>query len=427
MKKSNQSFLARFFSHDITLLVLAFLLAFAAWFVISMSEESEDTKTITDIPILVELPDTAVEDGLKLYGADDQKASVEVTGNRAILGSLTASDILVSANQSSSMISVGSYTLSLTAKQNSVKTNYTIIKEKLSPSTITVYVDKEKEKEFTIDNQITVNLDDSNHYASVALSKSKVTVTGPETHVNQIASVAVIDTITPKEQTTTVNEDLVFLDENGDKLYLPYVKTDIGTVEATITVLPISEVSLSVNVVNEPSEYPDIVIDPATVKIAGPQEVLDSIKDEDDNKVTLGELDFHTLKNEGNKQKYDITLPKGCKVISGETSATAYIDLNAYYSTTVSAKVTSKLDTSKYTVEFASNNIEVTVDGPEDLVNSVAASDVSAVADFTGLLDGIKSGSAVSLSVPLNVTLSDDYSKCWVYGTYTVNVNVTKK
>ena len=427
MKKSNKSWLARLFSHDITLLVLAFLLAFVAWFVISMSEESEDTKTITDIPILVELPDTAVEDGLMLYGADDQKASVEVKGNRAILGSLTASDILVSANQSSSMISVGSYTLSLSAKQNSVKTNYTITKEKLSPSTITVYVDKEKEKEFTIDNQITVNLDDSNHYASVALSKSKVIVNGPETHVNQIASVAVIDTITPKEQTTTVNEDLVFLDENGDKLYLPYVKTDIGTVETTITVLPISEVSLAVDVVNEPSEYPDVVIDPATVKIAGPQEMLDSIKDEDDNKAIIGTLDFHTLKNEGNKQKFDITLPKGCKVISGETSATAYIDLNAYHSTTVNAKVASKLDTSKYTVEFASNNIEVTIDGPEDLIDSVSASDVSAVADFTGLLDSIKSGSSVSLSVPVNVTLSDDYSKCWVYGTYTVNVNVTKK
>lgn len=427
MKNNNQSFLARFFSHNITLLVLAFLLAFVAWFVISMSEESEDTKTITDIPIEIELPDTAVEDGLKLYGVEDQKASVEVKGNRAILGTLTASDIQVTANQSSSMISVGSYTLALSARQNSVKTNYTIIKEKLSPSTITVYVDKEKEKEFNIDNQITVNLDDSNHYASVSLSKSKILVTGPETHVNQIASVAVVDTISPDSQTTTVNEDLVFFDENGEKLYLPYVKTDVSTVEVTITVLPISEVSLAVDVVNEPSEYPDIVIDPATVKIAGPQETLDSIKDEKDNKVKIGTLDFHNLKNEGNKQKFDITLPKGCKVISGENSATAYIDLNSYYSTTVNAKVTSKLDSSKYTVEFASNNMEVTVNGPEDLINSISSSDISAVADFTGLLDDVKSGNAVSLSVPLTVTLSDDYSTCWIYGTYSVNVNVTKK
>ena len=423
MKKNNQSLLSRFFSHNITLLVLAFILAFAAWFIISLSEESVETKTITDIPVTIELPDTAMDDGLILYGTDDLKASVEVKGNRAMLGTLTASDIQVTANQSSSMISVGSYTLSLTAKQAGLKTNYTIVKEKLSPSTVTVYVDKNKEQEFNIDNQITVNLDDSNHYASVALSKSKVTVSGPETHVNQIASVAVVDNISTDTQ-TTVNKDLVFFDENGEKLYLPYVTTDIGTVEATISVLPITEVSLKVDTANAPSEYPDITMSPARVKIAGPQDVLDSLED---NTVTIGTLDFTKLKNEGNKEKFDISLPKGCKVISGETTATASIDLNEFYSTTVNAKVSSKLDSSKYTVEFPSNNVEITVNGPQDLIDSISASDITAIADFTGLLDDATTGSAVSLSVPLKISLSSDYAQCWVYGSYTVNVNVTKK
>lgn len=423
MKKNNQSLLSRFFSHNITLLVLAFVLAFAAWFIISLSEESVETKTITDIPVTIELPDTAKDDGLYLYGTDDLKASVEVKGNRAMLGTLTASDIQVTANQSSSMISVGSYTLSLTAKQAGLKTNYTIVKEKLSPSTVTVYVDKNKEQEFNIDNQITVNLDDSNHYASVALSKSKVTVSGPETHVNQIASVAVVDNISTDTQ-TTVNEDLVFFDENGEKLYLPYVTTDIGTVEATISVLPITEVSLKVDTANAPSEYPNITMSPAKVKIAGPQDVLDSLED---NTVTIGTLDFTKLKNEGNKEKFDISLPKGCKVISGETTATASIDLNEFYSTTVNAKVSSKLDSSKYTVEFPSNNVEITVNGPQGLIDSISASDITAIADFTGLLDDVTTGSAVSLSVPLKISLSSDYAQCWVYGSYTVNVNVTKK
>lgn len=423
MKKNNQSLLSRFFSHNITLLVLAFILAFAAWFIISLSEESVETKTITDIPVTIELPDTAMDDGLILYGTDDLKASVEVKGNRAMLGTLTASDIQVTANQSSSMISVGSYTLSLTAKQAGLKTNYTIVKEKLSPSTVTVYVDKNKEQEFNIDNQITVNLDDSNHYASVALSKSKVTVSGPETHVNQIASVAVVDNISTDTQ-TTVNKDLVFFDENGEKLYLPYVTTDIGTVEATISVLPITEVSLKVDTANAPSEYPNITMSPAKVKIAGPQDVLDSLED---NTVTIGTLDFTKLKNEGNKEKFDISLPKGCKVISGETTATASIDLNEFYSTTVNAKVSSKLDSSKYTVEFPSNNVEITVNGPQDLIDSISASDITAIADFTGLLDDVTTGSAVSLSVPLKISLSSDYAQCWVYGSYTVNVNVTKK
>ena len=421
MKNKKPSFISRLFSHNITLLILAFILAFSAWFVISTSEESQETKTISDIPISIELSDTAVSEGLKLYGADDQKVSVEVSGDRVTVGSLTASDIIVTANQSSSMNAAGSYTLSLSAKQGGLKNNYTI--EKITPSTLTVYVDREKQKEFDIENQITVKLNDSSHYASVALSNSKVLVSGPETHVNQISYVAVIDTITVDDQ-ITVNEDLVFLEEDGSKLNLPYVSTDISSVDVTITVLPISEVSLKVDVTNEPSDYPGILIDPETVKIAGPQDRLDKIEN---NTVKIGSLDFTKLKNEVNTQKFDITLPKGCKVISGETAATATIDLSSYDSTTVTAKVSSKLDSSVYTAEFASNNVDITVNGPSDLISDISASDLTVIADFTGLLDDVKSGSAVSLSVPLKIALGSDYSECWVYGSYTVNVNVTKK
>ena len=46
--KKNKSALARFFSHNITLLVLSFLIAFVAWFIISVNPDTEYTATMTD-------------------------------------------------------------------------------------------------------------------------------------------------------------------------------------------------------------------------------------------------------------------------------------------------------------------------------------------------------------------------------------------
>lgn len=422
---NKRSWVSRFFSHDVTLLVLAFILAFTAWFAINMSSESETSKQIYDIPVTVELPETAADEGLSLFGADGLTASVEVEGNRVTVGSLTASDIQVVTNQSSSMISVGSYTLPLTAKKTGMKSNYDFVSGSLSPSNVTVYVDREKEAVFNIENQLTVQLADSNHYANTSLSQSKVIVSGPETYVNQISSVAVIDTIEgDASDTLTVQENLVFLDEDDKILDLKYILTDIETVEATISVLPIREVSLGVNVSNEPSDFPSITISPATVKIAGPKTVLDGIKDDT---VLIGTLDFTKLKNENNSQKFDISLPTGCKVISGETSATVSIDLNSYYSTTVTAKISAKIDSTSYTADFTTNNAEITVCGPEELIGEISASDVSVIADFTDMLDDLQDGRSISLSIPLTVTLSSSYDECWVYGSYTANVNVSKK
>ena len=423
MNKKEKSLLSRFFSHNITLLVMAFIIAVTAWFIINLSSTVENrTNTIDNIPINIELPEAAEEEGLKMFGAQGLTASVTVKGNIISTSSITTNDIQVVATQNASMISAGTYTLPIVAKQTGMKSDYTI--DSVTPSTITVYVDREKSAEFTIDNQITVeHEDEKNHYANTALSQSKVMVTGPETQVNKIASVAVIDTLSG--QTETKEESLVYLDENGDPLELHYVTADFDSVEVSVTVLPIMTVSLSVDVTNAPSDYPSIEISPSAIRIAGPQETLDSIKD---NKITIGTLDFTKFNYEGVKEKFDITLPSGCKVISGETTATVTMDLNSYYSTTVNAKISNSIDTSTYSAELVSSNtVEITICGPEDLVDEISASDITAVTDFTGLLDDAKAGKTISLTVPLKITLGSDYSECWVYGTYTANVNVTKK
>ena len=403
-------------------MIFAFILSFTAWFIISANSQVDTNVTISDIPISVELSEEAKDDGLQIFSGDDVTASVEVTGNRVTIGSLTSSDISVTANQTSTIIAPGTYTLPLTAKKNGVKTNYNIVSS-VTPANITIFVDREKEETFNIENQIKYTVDDG-YYVNSSLSINSVTVTGPETEVSQIATVAVQGTVEGSiNNNQTMQKDIVFLNENGEVLDLTMTASDVEQVEVTFSVYPVIDVSLNVEVVNAPSSYPKIGISPSSVKVAGPKDALAEITD---NKFTVGTLDFAKLKNEKVTRTFDLSLPKGCKVISGETTATVTIDLSSYEKTTVTCKIASNINSDTYKIDFASNNVDVVIYGPEDHVDEITASSVSVIADFSGLLDDDLS-STVSLQVPLSITLTGDYGECWVYDYYTATVNVTKK
>ena len=421
--QKNSNILTRFFSHNITLLVLSFILAFTIWFVIKANSQTDSNVTISGIPVTVELSESAEEDGLEVFVGNDFTASVEVSGNYVTVGSLTSGDISVTAS-TGAIISPGTYTLPLSARKSGIKNNYEIVSA-VSPSTITVYVDKRKNVEFPIENRLTVQLEDSKHYASTTLSQNNVNVSGPESQVKQIESVVVVDSITAgSDETKTVAEKLKYIDSDGNELDLPLVTADFDEVEATITVLPIMSVGLTVETVGAPKNAPPVVINPDTVKIAGSQSVLDTIRYA---KISIGTLDYSKLKNEKKLMTYEISPPAGCKVISGEASSTVTVDLSSYSRTSISCGITSKIDTTKYSVDFNTSSIVIEVCGPESLLNTITESKISVVADFTDLLDNVTGNNAVSLSVPLTVTVLSDYAECWVYGSYTASVNITKK
>ena len=93
-------------------MLFSVIIAFIFWIILSTSASESTTKLITDIPISVSLSESAKESGLAVFGTDDIKAEVSVTGNRLILGQLSKSDIQITAQQSANMInSTGKYTL----------------------------------------------------------------------------------------------------------------------------------------------------------------------------------------------------------------------------------------------------------------------------------------------------------------------------
>ncbi len=411
-------------SNDFTLFIISIVLAFVIWFVINANSQTESNVTISNIPITIELSQDAIEDGMQVFDGADTTASVEVSGNRITVGSLSASDIQVVALQSNSIIAPGSHTLELSAKKVGVKTNYNFASN-VSPSTVTVYVDKLKEKNFDIIDHIVYKVEEG-YYANTSLSESTVKLSGPETEISAIDSVVVQGTLEGKTNATTTNEfELVYLDKDGNELDIKMSQSDIGTVDVSVTPIPTTEINLELDVVDAPAKYPKVKLSPSTIKIAAEQSVIDSIED---GVVNIGTLDFSTLLNKKNIIEYDITLPIGCKNLSDTTVAKASIDLSDYKQTNVDITGfrSENVNLSQYNVVYNNSSMNIVVCGEEELISEITSANIIAKVDFTGKLEDFDKKS-ISLELPVKFEFTNAYKNCWVYGDYTVNVNVTKK
>ncbi|MBQ8539688.1 MAG: hypothetical protein IJ433_08560 [Ruminococcus sp.] len=421
---NNKGVINRFLSNNVVLMVLSLLIAFIIWFVINANAQTESNVTISDIPINFELSQEAVEDGLQVFSLE-KTASVEVTGNRITVGSLTASDIQVYSLDTNAIMIPDEYTLELDAKKVGVKTNYKFVSS-ISPPSVTVCVDRFMEKTFTITDEVLCKVEKENYYGNVAFSDSSVTVSGPESEVSSIDRVVVkgiLDASDGNSKKSTF--ELLYYNGEGEEVEIVYSETDRDRIEVTLTPLPIREVTLDVELVNAPKNYPAISINPRKINIAAEQAVLDSITD---NKVIIGKLDFSQLSNSSHTFNYGITLPSGCKNLSDSSSAKVDIDLSGYETkkVTVSNFTAADANPDKYNVVYNTTRLEVVVCGPSELVKNINSAQVIPQVDFTSKLDDIDKES-VSLELPVTFKFTEDYQNCWVYGTYTVSVNVTKK
>lgn len=420
--KSKTKF-GRFLSNDITLMVLSVIIALCIWFAINAGSEVEGNVPINNIPVTVELSKDALEDGLQVFSKEELTASVEVKGNRLIVGSLTASDIEIVALDANSIVAPGKYELELTAKKTGVRTNYSFASA-VSPDTIDVYVDRLKEKSFDIIDEIVYKVD-NNYYNNSSMSETKVTVSGPETEVNAIDKVVVQGELEGRIGSTTSDDfTLIFLDKDGNKINTSLFKLSVNKVEVTMKPIPTKEVLLGIDVINAPKGAPKFTISPNKIKIAAEKDVLDGIN----NKVVIGTLDYSQLNNKMHTLSYDITLPNGCKNLSTTTSAEILIDLSDYASKKIQLENfgTDNINRKQYNVLFNSGAFEVTVCGPQDLIDTISEKNIVARVDFEKKLDDVNQDS-FSLELPFKFSFTPDYKQCWVYGDYSVVVNVTKK
>ena len=401
--------------------VLAILISFSIWIYSGLGTNNDTNVTLSNIPIQIELTDEARDNGLQIFSGSEQTASVTVTGNRAVLGTVNESDVTVTA-AANTINSPNTYDLSVSASKTNPSANFQITSA-VVPSSIRVVVDYFRESTYQIqDNHIVYKVADG-YYGVTSLSSKSVVISGPQTEISKIDKVyAVAEIKGTLTESVETDAELVLYDKNNTKLSTELFTMDVKTVKATVTVLPEKTVEVKPTFINIPEglEITDdmISIEPSTILLAGPAELLDYT-----SSVNLEAIDFSTLK--ADKKTFPslgIDIPKDCKNLSNSTTAKVTLDLSGLSTKSFTVDKFSVDGLSKeYKAEVTQKNISVTVIGPKDEIESLSSSDITAVIDTSN-------SKGITGSVQMPVTFKINGAKsCWAYGDYKANLTVSEK
>ena len=402
------------------LFILAVLISFSVWIYMSMGSSNDTSLTISNIPIQIELPDESRDSGLQVFSGGEQTASVTISGNRAILGSITESDITVTA-AANTISSTGTYQLSVSAAKTNPGQNFQIIST-VSPSTVSVFVDYLRESTFQIQENVVYKVADG-YYASTALSSKNVVISGPQTEISRISKVSAVasidNTLTESDSTEA---KIVLYDKNGKEISTNLLTMDLYSVQAMVSVLPEKTVDIKPVFLNKPNGLninDDIIkIEPDSILIAGPQKILN-----DTLSVNLEPIDFSTLKNEVKTfPSLGIDIPKDCKNISNSTTADVTLDLSKLSSKKFTVdKFTVEGLLNEYKADVTQKSISVTIIGPKKEINNLKSNDITGVIDTSD-----SEGTTGSVQMPVSFTIKGTKS-CWAYGSHKANLTITEK
>lgn len=415
MKKRSLSQLI--FSKNYVIFILAVIISIGIWTYMSLNSSNDTTVTISNVPIQMDLSESSRNLGLQIFTDEKQTASVTVTGNRTILGSVTESDLTVTA-AASSVNSSGNFTLPVSAAKKNPSSNFQITGS--TPSSVSVMVDYYKESTFQIQDKILFGVADG-YYGATSLPYNSITISGPQTEVMKIKQVAAVASVEDNLlETTDVEADIVLYDENGNELSQKLLTMSFRTLTATISVLTEKSVKVEAGYVNKPSglDLTNLVdMHPSGILLAGPDDVMKTLVS-----VKTEEIDFSTLSDEAvTFNTLAINIPEKCKNISNNATAQVKIDLSGMTKKTFDVD-TFKVEglSSAYKAEVTSKNISVTVIGPKSEIESLDADKITATISVTD--PAVKTG-----SVEMPVTFRfDGASSCWAYGKYTANLNISE-
>ena len=420
-QKKKKRNIGELFNNDKFMLALSFVSAFLIWTIMSMNNGETVNYPVSDIPVTMELSEDAKNDELSVVTVDgvpidDFFATVRVKGNSVTVGSLKPSDIQVYGINLGNIVTSGSYTVTLMARQLGVKNNYDIVS--VSPSEVKVLVDRNIKSEFTIESQINATSPVEYYIGTPSLSQQNVTVTGPEQSVSKAVK-AVVSTDVEKEleQTTTLSGLKVeLLDAEGKVIQDDSVTVDPVSVDATIPVLVKKKVPLTLDFINEPPGLDTgklMKLEPSEIEIAAAADTIDSV-----SAISAGTVDFSTISYGMTSMSCSVVMPEGVRNLNNIENAFITFDFSEFSTKSV---VLTKIDYLNVPPGLAAEHssygsLMARIIGPRAEIAEITTEDLTASVD----LSGSKIGTSV---MPVDIRINSDTS-CWIFGTYSINVTV---
>lgn len=371
-------YIERFKKHDVFSKILALLIAVVLWLYVAGANDFEESFKIKNItPSFVGIEELATSKNLMIVG--EYNVDIEVAGSRNDILRLNESDIRVEADLS--MVSApGTYEIPYTV---SLPSSVYTLRNK-TPQKLVVKFDEEDVNLIPVK----VNTDGlaADGYVvdkgNIVISPKELKLVGLQEDVDKVAYAEIV--LSQKELKSGLSGEFSygFFDADGKVLKDVSVQTDYETLNVNIPVLKTKEVPLSIDIQGNDAfkKYINYTFEPATIKIAGEESVIEQI-----TTIVTGAVKISDISS-GMTKTFSLTLPDGISNLSGEMTASATLEFDGLSKKTVQTTLIEVVNTftlpAGYKIRPVTTSINVDILGTEETLKKVNSENVRAVADL---------------------------------------------
>ena len=406
--------------------VLTFLLALGValllWLYVVTVVSPNSNDRYSNIPVTLQGLVVLQERGLMITTEELPTAELHLEGNRTDLNKLNSNNISISVDVSG-IGAPGIYELKLgnpSFPSDVPNTAITVLNK--SPGTIRIQVENRVTKPVPVDIVYNdANFDSDNYMADKEnriLSSETVTVSGPESVVSKIAMARIeVDLSGRVESLIDATYTYTLCDEKGEPVDVEKVTTDAEDISLTLKIVRVKEVALVPKEIiyagGATEENTSITIDIQTILVSGSDALLADLE-----KIELDVIDL-SLIPEDTELVLPIVMPEGITNETGIQEAKATVKFSKLVTKTLVVNDIKTINVPEgLKVTPAAKRLEITVRGPQALVDKLTAEQVTVQLDCANVQQG-----NVSLKATVTVSVKD----VGAVGVYNVTATVDEK
>ncbi|MBN1967307.1 MAG: hypothetical protein JW910_21825 [Anaerolineae bacterium] len=360
-------------------LITSVILALFVWIAATIEQNPVESRTFPQrIPIEIVL-----DEGMLYTNNPITTAQLTLRTQAAVWDNLRAGDISVRADLSG--LQPGTYTIDVEVE---VASTQRVVVEEWQPHQITVTIDQAAEMLVTVNPDIRSSPPTGFETADISFDPPEVVVSGPAAEVARVARADVRLFLADERNAFTRDVRPIIVDEAGRILSGLTIAPD--TVSATVGIQPredYAEVFVTPNIVGEPANgyvVFGITYHPQTVLVAGRPSELEQLP----GTIRTAPIDLTNV-TQSFTRTVALELPAGV-FLPVDQSVTVSVVIDTLTANRRFERLPVQVQglSADYHATITPNEVTLLITGPQPILDTLTAAEITVVADLTGLPPG---------------------------------------
>ena len=369
----------------VTSAILSLVIAFGLWWYVVNNVSMEDDITFNNIPVVREGESVLNERNLMITEISAESVSMNLIGSREDLNKVDSGNMSVKINLTNIEEPGERIPLTYTPSYPATVANTAFEVSHKNPSVIFVSVDYRRTYEIPVQVKWTGTRSEDYLYdtENYTLDYSTVTITGPATVADQIASAQILIDLTKRTESFSESFRYTLCNAEGEPVDAQQITTNVEEVQLTAQIQQIKEVDLIADVIYAGGATPEnttITLSPEVIRVSGGKAVLEELGDT----YTVCSINLADIEKSSNELKYTINLPEGVTNQTGVSEVVVTVRFTGLRTRDFLVQNIEMINVPEnMTAEIINANLNVRVRGPEEELSQLTEEDITAVVDLS--------------------------------------------